>query len=186
MIVKEILLSTATCLGREDIVAYLNGNTENVNEETINAVSVMVSLINIVLNELAATYIPMVKTEGLAFSANKFLFADLSENIIEVEDVFDDYGNKVNYKISGEYLVADIKTGVIKYHYLPKNYDLNDMIGYRETDVCKMTLVAGLAAEFSISEGLFDEAVMWHNRFVDGVSAQTKPKNVKTKSRCWA
>ena len=75
---------------------------------------------------------------------------------------------------------------MLKYQYLPKNYDINDVVGYKETEVSKMTLTSGLAAEYSISEGLFDEAVMWHKRFVDGVNAITRPKNVKIKSRCWA
>ena len=186
MTVKEILLSTATCLGREDIVNYLNDQASSVNAETISAVSNMVSLLNMVLGELASTFVPMVKSEVIIFSSNKFRFSELTENIIEVVDLHDEYGNEFTYEISGQNLIADLRSGVLKYQYLPKNYDLNDVVGYKETEVSKMTLTSGLAAEYSISEGLFDEAVMWHKRFVDGVNAITRPKNVKIKSRCWA
>jgi len=185
MTVKEILLSTATCLGREDVVQYLNGDSSTSDKQTLNAVSAMVSLFNMVVGELASTFIPMTKSEKVSFSNGKYAFSSLTENAVEIVGVYDDYGYEISYKIKGEYLCVDKGSAIVTYKYLPKNYDLNDEIGYSENEVGKMTLTCGLAAEFCISEGLFNQAVMWHKRFVEGVNSLVKPKNIKIKSRCW-
>lgn len=186
MTVKEILSSCATCLGREEIVKYLNNTAMEVHSETVNSVATMVSLLNMVLCELASTYVPMVKTEKITFTNGRFLIASLQEYAIEIQGLYDDYGQNIYYKTIGEFISSSASQATICYHYVPNNYDLEDTIGYTEMDVSKMTLACGLAAEFSISEGSFNEAVMWHKRYVDGVSSVFKPKNARIKSRCWA
>ncbi len=187
MTVKEILSVCATCIGREDVVEYLKDpRSDGVGKDTVSAVSTMVRLLNIVLTELASSYIPMFISEKITTENGRFNLSNLCESALEIEKIFDDYGNEISYKISGEYVYLGSGIATVKYKYIPKNYDLEDQIGYTEKDVSKMTLACGLSAEFSISEGDFEQAVMWHKRFVDGVSSVCLPKSTKTKSRYWA
>lgn len=185
MTVKEILLSCATCLGREEIIKYLSDTSSDADTQTISAVSNMVSLLNMVLCELATSFIPMVYSEKISFYKGSYKISSFKKNAIEIIELLDDYGQKVDYKIVGENILSNVSKANVTYQYLPENYGLDDVIGYAEKDVSKMTLTCGLAAEFSISEGSFSEAVMWHKRYVEGVNSIFKPRNVKTKSRYW-
>ena len=74
MTVKDIVKSACVLLGREDIAEYLNGKTENIGAETIPALSIMVALTNLVIGELAGTFIPMSKTERVMVKDNKVYY----------------------------------------------------------------------------------------------------------------
>ena len=183
MTIKDILKATCAMVGREDVLDYLNGNTSTTGEDTLDTVNIMTALANLVIGELAGTFIPMVKRESVVVSDRKVRYADLAERCLRVLAVYNANGEKVYYKHTPEYIVVDESTVTIEYEYNPPNYDLNSEIGYREEDISTATLSYGLAAEFSISRGSFDEAVMWHERYVDSVSAKRKLKNSTLKSR---
>ena len=48
------------------------------------------------------------------------------------------------------------------------------------------TLAYGVLAEFCLTEARFDEAVMWHERYVNAVNLLLKPKNTRIKGRTFA
>ena len=75
---------------------------------------------------------------------------------------------------------------IVEYAYLPPSYDVNSKIGSFETDIPKSLLIYGLCAEYCICTGAFDEAVLWHDRYVDAVKDARKVRNCKIKGRCWA
>ena len=183
MTVKEILKTTSAMLGREDVNAYLSGDTEAVGENTLPTVGVMVNLLNLVIGELAGTFIPMVKTETAATNDGKVYYADLIERALEIKAVYDLSGDEISYKQSAEFIKVNADKVLVEYEYAPPNYGLEDEIGYTEKDVTAGALAFGLAAEYSISLGSFDEAVMWHKRYVDSIAEQRKLRNVTLKTR---
>ena len=74
MSIKEILKNAALLLGRDNVIDYCNGVT--VNDDTLRTVNNMTGLINLVLSELACTYIPMVKRETVRTSNVKIYYKD--------------------------------------------------------------------------------------------------------------
>ena len=60
MTVKDIVRLSAIYLNMENVVKYLDGGEDN---DALNGVNTLTVCANIVLNELACTYIPMIKTE---------------------------------------------------------------------------------------------------------------------------
>ena len=185
MTVKEILKTSSSMLGREDVVEYLNGQKTDTNQYLLSTLNNMVNLLNLVIGELAGTFIPMVKTERVSVINGKIYYKDLSERAIEIRAVYTKDAVKCSFEQTAEYiLVNDIEVDV-EYEYAPTNYGLEDKIGYSPKEVSCATLSYGLCAEYSISLGDFDQAVMWHKRYVDSVKEHRKITNSKIKERCF-
>ncbi len=183
MTIKDVLIMSASMLGREDVVDYLNGKLQDVGEDTEPTVNLLVNLLNLVISELSATFIPMIKTEKVAISSGKIFYSNLKENAIRIIKVYDNNGNEMSIKQTAEYIAVSGTSATVEYEYSPANYGLSDVIGYTPKEVGVSTLAYGLNAEYSISRGNFEEAVMWHRRYVDSVSELRKVKNVTIKER---
>ena len=183
MTLKNIIKATCAMLNREDVLEYLNDTNYQPTNDTLSALNIMVSLVNLVIGELAGTFIPMVKTETMQVKNGKVKYADLSERCVKVVGVLGKNGEKLTYKHTPEFIVVSGEEVSVCYEYIPPNYGLDDEIGYAEDEVSVATLSYGLSAEYAISKGNFDEAVMWHERFVNSVASKRKLKNSSVKAR---
>lgn len=183
MTVKEIIKTSATLLGREEVVKYIDGGQGDA--DTLSKVNVLTRLINLVINELAGSFIPMIKSEEISVLNDKIYYKDLSENLLNIVSVTDMHGNEISYEKKHEYIAVNLKNAIVEYEYLPANYGLEDSVGYEENQVSSRVLAYGLAAEFCITEGAFDEAVMWHKRYADGIERLCIPSSRSIKGRCF-
>ena len=113
-------------------------------------------------------------------------YKDLTEQALRIVKVTDFNGNQLDFKTDAEYFICNRDALIVNYEYLPPNYDLEDQIGYLETDISAGILSYGVNAEYSICEGRFNEAVMWHKRYADHISEICLPKNKRLKGRVWA
>ena len=184
MKISEIVKTSATLLAREDVVEYLaNPNTEDASKNTLETVDLLTRLTNLVIRELAEGLIYMTKTikiDGVS-SVN---FSDYGIEPLTILGVYDREGNKLSFSLSSYDLT--VKYGLIysiEYSYLPKNYGLSDTVGDFEKNVTMGILAYGVLAEFCLTEARFDEAVMWHERYVNAVNQLQKPKNARIKGR---
>ena len=82
MTIKEIVSTASTIIGRQDLYNHLN-KTATTNAETLKTLDTMVSLINMVVSELAGTFIPMVKKEKLNSKTGKFYYTNFSQKPID-------------------------------------------------------------------------------------------------------
>ena len=183
MKIKDIITITATLLGREKITEYLSSDKECQDLQVLSQVDTLTRLANLVLSELAGGYIPMYKEQVVRTTNGKIYYKDLDETLLEVVDVLDLCDSQVSYTQKEEYVQTDLSKAKIVYKYLPSNYDLDDTIGYSESQISACVLAYGVSAEFCLTEKNFDESVMWHDRFVKSVSQKLKPKNAQIKSR---
>ena len=184
MTIKEIVRSAAYMLGKTDVVSHLDGNT-NVGSETLQSTSLLANLCTLVLDELSSTYLPMVKKETVSSSSGKYPFNQFREKVIKVVAVYNMDGEKIDFSLDEHYVLTNASKCTIEYEYAPKNYTLEDTIGYSEMDVAVSILAYGVAAEYSISQELFEQAVMYHKRYVDAIAEICLPKNKKIKARSW-
>ena len=185
MTVKDIVKSSAMLLSREDICDYLSGNQGGIGDDTIPTLNTMVTLLNLVISELSATYIPMVKREQVEFTGGKFYYTALNNTPLRVIKVYDINGREISHTENALFISANIDKAIVEYEFVPPNYDLEETIGYGEKDISQSALAFGLASEYCICKGAFDEAVMWHKRYVESVNAVRKIENVKLKARSW-
>ena len=185
MLVKDIIKNSATLIGREDVVQYIDGNNSMPGEFTTNTVDVMVRLLNLVVNELAGSFVPLVATEWLRATDGKILYQDLSYRVKEVLKVFDVNGDEALISVENTFIKVKSDNVQVEYSFFPDELNLNAEIGYQEKDVPLRVLCYGLLAEYSISQGCFKDAVMWHDRYADELIEYSKPKNAKIKRRDW-
>jgi hypothetical protein len=182
MLIKDIILVASSLINRQDVKVYLEEEKAS-DYSTLNTVNNLLCCANLVINELACTYIPMIKTEKIATVDGKIYYSSLSETPLEIKDVFDDYGNSLLYIVHHEYVDVGLNEVNVEYKYLPTNYAINEKIGYEERQVSARVLAYGVCSEFLLMEKAFDESIMWHERYMQELSFICTPKNAKIKGR---
>ncbi len=183
MTIKDIIIASATAIGREDIVEYLN--EKNDSEELAKVVDKMTRLANLVINELACSFIPMVTSERLKAENGRVYYTSLKNNPLQILAVINDNGGNSLGEIFSHFITVKDEYVTVEYSCFPPEYELNDEIDYRENQISKRALSYGLSAEFAISEGCFKDAVLWHDRYADAVYSSCKLKNAQIKKRAW-
>ncbi len=182
MKIKEIINNSALYLGLGDVREYLVAQTD-ASEETLKTVGVLTGLCNLVISELASTYIPMTATEEVSAVAGKIFFENLNHAAIKVVSVKDRSGNEINFEVFPEYIKLKDGRFTVEYEYIPQNYGLTDDIGYGEKDVPQAALSYGLCAEYCITQCRFEEAVSWRKRYIFSLEKFLVPKARTMKAR---
>jgi hypothetical protein len=183
MNINEIIEKAALIVGRDDVGKFINDDKSELYEDTEYTLKTFLSLLNLVIAELSATFIPMRKRETVETKNGVVRFADLSFKAMEIVGVYDLNGNAIAYEFTPEYIKVDRAQIVIEYEMIPPNYTLGQKIDYTEKEVPCVILAYGLAAEYYVNTGRFEQAVMWHKRYVDAINSLRKTKNVKCNSR---
>ncbi len=184
MKISDIVKCTATYLARENVIEYLEGNTE-ISGDAMEQVDLMVRSVNLVINELADSFVPMIKTEKLSAENGKVYYSRFSESALEILSVTDADGREAGYEFSAEYLKTSADPAVVTYKFLPPNYDLNDSAEFSKP-VSARILAYGAAAEICLIERNFEESVCWRKRYADSVAKLTCPKSFLSARRRWA
>ncbi len=185
MKIKDVVKLTALMLGREDVMRYFeNEEQTNVGEDTLSTVKTMAELVNLVISELATSYVPLTCSEEMKPVQGRIYFSDLKNTPLKVVRVSDGFGAEINYTQYPEFIAVD-RNVVIEYEYLPKNSGIEEQFPYEERVVPSRVLAYGVAAEFCIVECNFEQAVMWHKRYVSNLEEILFPKNANLKSRRW-
>lgn len=186
MTIKDIIKSAATFLNLTDVTEYLNSASPSpaVATATASAVDSLTRLSNLVISELAASYIPMICAETVQTSNGKIVFANLTHNVTRILSVKNQFGHDAEFKLFPEYLNVFGGEYTVEYEYAPANYGLNDSVGFKN-DVTAALLGYGVAAEYCVTQGRFEEAILWRKRYTAGVERIALPKSAKMKGRCW-
>lgn len=186
MKIKDIIKLASTYLNREEILSYLDGNTDSADENLLIQLDTFTRCANIVISELASTYLPLIKNEEFTTEFGKAYYKDFTERALSIKGVYDSKMKEVDYSVRTEYIETNVKKGVVCYQYVPGNYGLDDDIGYTEKDITPRILCFGVLGEFCLTERRFDESVMWRNRYVDEIASLVLPKNKSIKQRRFA
>ena len=136
---------------------YYNDGTE-ISAETYEKLNIFVNLTNLVINELACTYVPMVIEEQLSFVNGKAFYKDFSKKAVKILGVKDMSGVELEFVDKAEYLQVPFSVNqslVVEYQYSPDNYSILDKIGYTEKDISARVIAYGVASEYFINQGNF-------------------------------
>ncbi len=181
---NEVIKTVCRLANRQDVLDYIDGKTD-CSEETVKTFKTLTELVNLVVSELASSYIPMRKSEDATSSFNRVYYSALSEDLLKIISVKDMQGKEIDYVYSPEFITVGSSKVNIEYEYMPKPKKENEELGYSQKDLSTLTLAYGVLAEFAIVNGDFEEAVMWHKRFEDKIYLICAPKNKKIKTRSW-
>lgn len=183
MTIKDIVLSAATFLNLTDVTDYLGSSSEG-DTATLHAVDLLTRLTNLVISELAASFIPLTCSETVLSSDGKIVFSELTHNVTRILSVKNQFGQDSEFKLYPEYIKVFGGEYTVEYEYAPENYGLTDAADFKNA-VTAALLGYGVAAEYCVTQGRFEEAVLWRKRYTAGVERVALPKSAQVKGRCW-
>ena len=162
MTVKEILKLVCEYVGERDILSKLDDAEANFTDYEQEKLDVLVKCFNLVNQEVATDYIPLLLKEEV--SEEKILFSSLSKTLVNVYEVKNRFGMNLKFKLYPDYVEVDGKPKTIVYSFLPEDLTLNDDV------VCNQRINArvyayGIASEFLLIYGIGENAEIWEERF---------------------
>lgn len=185
MTLKDVLKTASVFLNLTDVNEYLGDNPPSTPAaSTLAAVNSLTMLTNLVISELAASYVPMVCAETVESQEGKITFADLTHNVLRILSVKNRFGHDAEFKLYPEYLKVFGGAYTVEYEYAPENYGLTDAVGFNDK-ITAALLGYGVAAEYCITQGRFEEGILWRKRYTFGVERVVLPKSATLKGRCW-
>ena len=185
MKIRDIIKIAATLTAEEKVVSSLASSVTETDKTVLSDIDLFTRLANLVISELAASYIPMKKEEKITTTDGIVRYSALKENPVRILGVYDTYGDKLSFKLFPEYMRVCGGDVCVVYAYSPANAGLDEETGYAEKDVSAEVLALGTAAEYCLAKGRTEEAVFFRKRFSDGVERFCMPENKRIKRRGW-
>ena len=182
MTVKEILIEAADLIGVGGAVrAYIEGSAQTGEKEA----GVLLKCFNLVESELASEYFPLKCEEALETATGAVYFKEFKRAILRVMKVEDSFGNSLPYKLFPEYLKTDAGRIFVTYCYTPQEKDLDGESDF-DALVTKRTFAYGIAAEYCMACGLYEESAAWERKYKNSIEAAYRNQPAKTlASRRW-
>lgn len=183
MKVKDIVIKAAALLGGADEVkTYLAGSSTNGRAKA----ELLLSCFNIVENELALDYIPLIKEESFTTADGEIDYASFSEDVVRILEVRNTRGAKIPFRLFASYMETDPDTVTVRYAYTPKEKTATDESDFR-AEISERVMAFGTAAEYCTAIGVYEDARVWDKKYKEGIEA-ARSIGVKKKmpSRRWA
>ncbi|MGN1208380.1 MAG: hypothetical protein ACI4TI_02825 [Christensenellales bacterium] len=200
MKLRDIVKLSATILGLDEILdsskiydetfdvekeysQTVDGTTKT-NEEKI--IELMVRCFNLVYQEIATDYIPLIECENIEIGSGSFCLSGLGKKFYKLIKLVDKFGVEVKSEIYDDVLYAKNGNYRIIYCYKPEfatlNSDLNDF-GGKLTD---RVFALGLNKEYCYVCGQYNESEAFKTKFEDSLSrCATVRKNMVMPKRRW-
>ena len=182
MTVLEIIRAAATELGiADDVDDYLEGVSSVGAADTEN----LLRCFNLVENELALDYLPLYAEEEFETETGVIYFSEFSRAAVRVVKVTDGYGNETAFKLFPEYLKTQGGKVVVRYTYTPTAKTLTDESEFKTLASVRL-FAYGIAAEYSLASGLFEEAAVWDKKYKEAIACAYRSRpSKKIASRRW-
>lgn len=182
MTVKDCMKLAAVELGVAEILEnYFNGVTSNANRVG----EVLLQCYNVVENELALDYLPLTAEEEVYTLTGAVEFSAFSRRAVRILSVTDENGEKVKYRMFAQYLKAQAGDLKITYIYEPNEKTIEDECECAPAVSTRM-LAYGMAAEYCLRMGMYEEADVWSKKYKDAIEAAYKATPCKrVSSRRW-
>ena len=182
MTVIEAVLAAATELGMEKRVREYFEAFSMEGKDDANA---LIRCFNLVENELALDYLPLLAEDTVATDTGAVFFSDLKKKAARVLKVTDEYGVALPFTVFPEYLKAQPGKLVVRYAYSPDEKAEGDESDY-QTGVSVRLFAYGIAAEYLLASGAFEESAVWDKKYKEAIAAAYRAKpSVVIASRRW-
>lgn len=185
MTVKEVLALAAEHLARADLQKQLEELSEDAAPK--GELASLLRAYNLVENELAVDVLPLKAEETLSAEDHLIPWSAFSYAPAGVRAVFvSGYETCFEPQKEGLFLPR-LKAGkaVVRYCYSPAPKAIGDE-GEFGGRVTARLLSFGVAREFCLSRGMFEEAKLWDGRYQDAVRAAALPRRaLAMRARRW-
>ncbi len=186
MKVKEILELALLFLNKEELLAYSPfGDETTLPTLEQTEIEHLKKCFNLVYNEIAMSYLPLVKTEDVVFINGVLAYDKLSKNITEIRKLYAN-GKNIPYSLEEDGIHANILCAQITYNYAPAELSFEDEVFLFGGKLPERVLAYGIAMEYCLICGLYDDAEVWETRFYSGLrDATLKKSEIRLPSRRW-
>lgn len=181
MEINDVIKEVANMLQLSNVYSA-NFDADSFDTQTQKDINLIVSCINEVLCDIATDHLPLKKTETILVSGGVYQLSNLSNTFHKLIEV------KTNkpYNVELENLYIENGTYEITYSFLPDIYEFGDTIENFDTRLTMYALCFGVAAEYCLISGNYNESEMWNSRFESAMQvAKRKNGLTKLKERRW-
>ncbi|MBQ8322562.1 MAG: hypothetical protein IJX91_01200 [Clostridia bacterium] len=183
MTVKEIIIAAAAELGIADEVrAYVDGTADDGKGKTED----LLRCFNLVENELALDYLPLYAEDEFESTTGAIYYTQFERGVVRVLGVEDEWGNAAAFKLFPEYLKTQSGKVRVRYTYTPEAKGLDGESDFVLNASVRL-FAYGIAAEYALANGLFEDAAVWDKKYKDAIGAAYRLRSgKKIRSRRWA
>ena len=186
MTVKDILITSATLLNRTDLKNFINGQGVNEYKQVEQDFNLLLDAFNLVEEEIATDYYRLNESETFTVVNGVIKCEDFSKNPLAILSVKNLNGNAVNAQIKPDGIYTNESQVVVEYTYVPTYKTLEQNSSFTGSLITKRALALGAVTEFSLIKGDYEEAVMWHSKYISALNTCiTRKKVKKVKERKW-
>lgn len=142
---------------------------------------ILLKCYNLVLQELAAGSFPVVEVDKFFNVEDKLYIKDFSKTLYNIKSIKDFRGDKVSFKVvKATQECIELKknydggTLFVTYYYIPEEKRLEDTSPYgaEYLEIFK----SGIAAEYLLTQGKFELAVVYHNDYAENIISKLSKK----------
>ena len=183
MKVLEIVKLASMFAGKGEVVsALMTGVTPQ--PEVQEEIDKFVKCVNLVNQEIATDYIPLVFEEWQSGVFGKFEYVRFTKKVYEILKVTGSAGDGLRFKVFPTYMQTNINTVNVMYSYLPDVVVIGSDIDYPK--LSESVFAYGVAMEYLLINTLSDEAQIWERRYRDGLFlASRKTHEKRLPKRRW-
>jgi len=185
MEVKNIIKKVAALTNNIELVNAIENN--NFTPEQQEEINLLVDCVNLTNSNIAANYIKIFNIKKINNNKGTISFSSISTDLIyEVVSVKDSSGKDVNFTITPSGIITKTGEVSIRYSYFPKDVEFSSVITNYPTKISERNFVFGVISEYLYVKGVFDEALVWEERFKNEMQSLVRTqKSIVTKSRRW-
>lgn len=168
MTVKDVLIIAAGNLARSDLAAELTALTSS--DTPSDEAASLLRCYRLVESEVALDYYPLENTERFLPILNRVSYTAFSSSPVNIIDVKDENGERVNFSVYASYISVPEDTGEVsvRYTYTPPQGDYSDALPF-PARISAQLLSLGVCSEFLLSCGRYAEAAVWEGKFREGL-----------------
>jgi hypothetical protein len=189
MEIINILKNACVFLQKDELLETTElGGAESSTTSQQKELSLLLRCLNLVYNQVATDYIPLIKTERFLPSSGEVLFTSFYKKVLDIRKIVDKDGIKASYKLYPDRISTIDEEISVTYSYEPD--ELTGLESIMESFSEKLTervMAYGVAMEYSFISGLHDDASIWEKRFKDGLLiASRKKSEIRLPARRWS
>ncbi len=181
----DIIKLACDFTGNDELAVKLEQENPILSNNENKTIATMLKCLNLVQNEVACEYIPLVAFQDVTATDFKVDYSAFDKKPIAVISAKDKFGRNIRFKAFPDYLMIFACKAKIKYNYMPQ--EISTINSDVKEPVLPMRIYAyGVAREYFLLQNLSDDADIWEVRFKDSLSVFSRKKqDVKMPCRRW-
>ncbi|MBE7074041.1 MAG: hypothetical protein E7379_03015 [Clostridiales bacterium] len=182
MKVKDVIIKACDFVACDELEEKLRKG-ESLSEEDENLKNKLVKCFNLVREEIACEYQPILIAEKFEIKNFKLELKSFSNEVVEIYSIKDRYGRNVHYKIFDNYIFVCGKDVEVIYSTSPKQLTFDDDFS---ASLPERIFAYGVAREYFFLNNLYQDANIWEERFKGSLQIMLRQKSeVKIPRRSW-